>query len=66
MFFLYNSLTEVYFLGFSWCIKEGSGHTQSVKRPAPTAGPESQWTEAEAEAEAKAEVEAEAKAEALV
>ena len=36
------SLTEVYFLGFSWGIKEGTGHTQSVKRPARPAGPESQ------------------------
>jgi len=38
------SLTEVYFLGFSWRIKEGSPrkHTQSVQRPLWPAGPGSQ------------------------
>ena len=35
------SLTEVYFLGFSWGSKEGSPrkHTQSVQRPLLAAGP---------------------------
>ena len=42
LMFFDDSLTEVYFLGFSLRIKEGTGHTQSVKRPARSAGPESQ------------------------
>ena len=39
---LHISLTEVYFLGFSLCIKEGYRNTQSVKRPARPAGKKSQ------------------------
>ncbi len=38
------SLTEVYFLGFSWDIEEYvTVHTQTVKRPGWRPGPESQW-----------------------
>ena len=36
------SLTKIYFLGFSFESKEREKNTQSVKRPARSAGPESQ------------------------
>ena len=42
IFTLHNSLTEVYFSGFSWGSKRDPENTQSVKRPGRSAGPESQ------------------------
>ena len=39
---VYISLTIVYYLGFSWRIKEGIDNTHRVRRPAWSAGPESQ------------------------